>query len=291
MESNLIKRIKFYLKISALFLKGMQARNEEYFKDYNTVSETYDSCWADKMGKYEEEMLDKLLFPDGFNLLDLACGTGFIITEAIRKGKPSNIIGIDGSEGMIAKASKKVADDRVRFIKGDILEEIRKLPDDYFDIVSFGWALSYIDKKNRGILIENIRRVLKPGGCLAVIANRKGTIDNVEKAYLEVMEEHSSHINKISDMGMGLIKDHKELKKMFLKENLTWYDGWDGEEEILFDNSDDAVSWIRKCGALAGTFELMELDNFWEELSKKINKNNNGEVIITHRFSVGIAKK
>lgn len=44
-------------------------------------------------------MLNKLLFPDGFNLLDLACGTGFVITEAIRKGRLSNIIGIDGSEG------------------------------------------------------------------------------------------------------------------------------------------------------------------------------------------------
>ncbi len=291
MESSLIKRIKFYLKISALFLKGRHARNKEYFKDYDIVSETYDSCWTSKMGKHEEEMLNKLLFPDGFNLLDLACGTGFVITETMHKGRPSNIIGIDGSEGMIAKASKKVSDDRVRFIKGDILEEISKLPDNYFDIVSFGWALSYIDKKNRGILIENIRRVLKPDGCLAVITNRKRTIDNVEKAYLEVMEEHSSNINKISDMGMGLIKDHKELQKMFLEEKLIWYDGWDGEDKILFDNSDDAVSWIRECGALAGTFELMDLDNFWEELSRKINKKNNGEVIITHRFSVGIAKK
>ena len=243
------------------------------------------------MGKYEEEMLDELSFPEGFTMLDLACGTGFIIAGAIRRGAPSDIVGIDGSEGMLVKASNRIGNDKVRFIKGDVLEEIRKLPNDYFDIVSFGWALSYIDKKNRGILIENIRRVLKPGGVLIVIANRKGTIDNVERAYLELMEEHSSNINKISDMGMGLIKNCKELQRMFLKKGLIWCGGWDGKEEIFFDNGVNAISWIRGCGALAGTFELMELDSFWEELSRKVNKNNNNKIVITHKFSVGIARK
>lgn len=280
-----------YFRICFLYLKKSKASNSDFFSEYDVVSQTYDKAWGVQMGNHGKKALDEVFFPDKFFMLDLACGTGFMIKEALCKGVSECIIGVDGSEGMLKKAKLKIKSDKVKLIKGDILEEIKKLPDNCFDIVSFGWALSYIEKKDRKVLMENIRRVLKTGGVLVLIANCRGTIDIVERAYLRLMEKNPSRIKKISDMGINLIKDYFDLQKMAFDSNLLWQNGWNGTEEIVFDNGESAINWIRECGALAGMFQLMEMDDFWGELAKEIEMNKDNKIIITHKFSVGIVKK
>ncbi|MGM5488105.1 MAG: apolipoprotein N-acyltransferase [Nanobdellota archaeon] len=281
---NFLKKLHFYNRISYLFLRDKKVKSDDYAKDYDTISKTYDSLWTKEMGKYTKEMLDRLDFKKGYRMLDLACGTGYIIDQAL-KTKPSRVIGIDNSEGMLNIAKKRVKS-KAELISGDMLQEIQKLPDNSFDIVTCGWALAYVNK-NR--LIREIHRVLKKDGQVGIIVNRKGTIATIEDAFMKLMQSHPDKVKIINDIGFKLPKDHRHIRKLFEQNHLAWIDGWDKEQVYNFSKGIDAVKWVTECGALGGTFEIMDMD-FTGPLGRILEEHHDN-ITVTHKFSVGIGKK
>ena len=238
----------FYNKISYLFLRSKKVKSLEYAKDYDIISKTYDNLWIRKMGKYTREMLSKIDFNKDYSLLDLACGTGYIIEEALKKEKPSGIVGIDNSKGMLNIAKKRFKTGNVKFILGDILEEIKKLPDDSFDIITCGWALAYVNKKD---LIREIHRLLKKNGQVGIIVNRKKTIKIIEDAFMKLMEMYPNKVKIINDIRFKLPKDCNHIRKLLENNHLSWSDGWDKEQTFTFKNipSDSVPSFFREFSA------------------------------------------
>jgi demethylmenaquinone methyltransferase/2-methoxy-6-polyprenyl-1,4-benzoquinol methylase len=97
----------------------------------------------------------------GDRVLDACCGTGDLALAARSAG--GRVTGLDFSERMLDRAHRKSTD--VAWVRGDVLS----LPfgDETFDAVTVGFGLRNLEDFGRGL--EELRRVLRPGGRLAVL--------------------------------------------------------------------------------------------------------------------------
>ena len=103
-------------------------------------------------------------------LLDIACGTGdFALAQARRMHADSHITGLDLSEGMLAvmreKVSKAGLDGRISCEQGD--SEQMRFADGSFDCATIAFGIRNF--AHREAALEEIRRVLKPGGRLVIL--------------------------------------------------------------------------------------------------------------------------
>lgn len=103
-------------------------------------------------------------------LLDIACGTGdFALAQARKMHANSHITGLDLSEGMLAVMWEKVAraglDGRISCEQGDC--EQMRFADGSFDCATIAFGIRNF--AHREAALEEILRVLKPGGRLVIL--------------------------------------------------------------------------------------------------------------------------
>ena len=99
----------------------------------------------------------------GQTALDLCTGTGALAIELWRQVRPDGrVIGVDLSAPMLARAPSRAG---LEFLVGDATS--LPYPDHSFDAVAIGFGLRNI--VDREAAIEEMRRVLRPGGRLAIL--------------------------------------------------------------------------------------------------------------------------
>ncbi|KAJ5876030.1 S-adenosyl-L-methionine-dependent methyltransferase [Penicillium soppii] len=106
----------------------------------------------------------------GMEVLDLACGNGFMSGKAIEHGA-RRVVGIDISSSMIQAASRQFeGDSRFEFYTADCSKPIHM---GKFDIVFACWLLNYASSAEEQLAMwQNIFAHLKPGGrCIGVVPN------------------------------------------------------------------------------------------------------------------------
>jgi demethylmenaquinone methyltransferase/2-methoxy-6-polyprenyl-1,4-benzoquinol methylase len=98
----------------------------------------------------------------GDKVLDAACGTGDFAVADLRAGA-GHVIGLDFSERMLERARRK--EPRAEWVLGDLLA----LPFDggAFDAATVGFGVRNV--ADLELALRELRRVLKPGGRLAVL--------------------------------------------------------------------------------------------------------------------------
>lgn len=110
------------------------------------------------------EALDGL--PWGSRVLDAACGTGDMALALRRYAPGAAIVGLDFTHEMLAIAGGKQAPYRqVRWVEGDGLR--MPFEDATFNLVTIAFGLRNFEDLDAGL--AELRRVLKPGGRLAVL--------------------------------------------------------------------------------------------------------------------------
>jgi demethylmenaquinone methyltransferase/2-methoxy-6-polyprenyl-1,4-benzoquinol methylase len=94
-------------------------------------------------------------------VLDVACGTGLVTRELVRRG--CSVVGLDQSPDMLAEARRRLPD--VRFVAG----EAERLPfaDREFDALTFTYLLRYVD--DRLATMRELARVVRPGGRIGMV--------------------------------------------------------------------------------------------------------------------------
>lgn len=92
-------------------------------------------------------------------IADLACGTGDLSCEWIRKYPQAQVWGVDFSALMLEQARKKFNFSQIHWIKGDITS--LDFPEKNFDAVSVGFGIRNVENLDKGL--AEILRVLKPG--------------------------------------------------------------------------------------------------------------------------------
>ncbi|MGX8682027.1 MAG: class I SAM-dependent methyltransferase [Spirochaetales bacterium] len=136
--------------------------------DKSDVIAFFDRCapsWDAEM-KRDDAVIDTILdnagVRSGARVLDIACGTGVLVPDYIRRGAKC-VVGVDISPEMIKIASSKFKDKGVSFICADA--ETEYFGND-FDCVVIYNAFPHFSDADR--LLKNLCPMLKKGGILTV---------------------------------------------------------------------------------------------------------------------------
>jgi demethylmenaquinone methyltransferase/2-methoxy-6-polyprenyl-1,4-benzoquinol methylase len=109
--------------------------------------------------------------PQGARLLDVATGTGDVLVGVLRRRPDLLATGVDPTAPMLRLAREKLdrelggAASRIELLTGDCRS--LPFPDGGFDAVTISWGIRNVRPFERGL--EEIRRVLRPGGFVYVL--------------------------------------------------------------------------------------------------------------------------
>lgn len=283
----MFKKMIFYIKMGCKLFRGDVVGRDDYKAEYNKASSTYMN-WINEMGIYTNEIIkpEYVFKKDKLKILDFACGTGYITKKLLKQKLDYEITAVDFSEEMLSHL-KNVDDDRLRVIHGEGINFLETIEEKY-DVIFFGWALSYFDYKE---LFNLFKKVLNPGGIIGIITNTKGTLSGIEDIFLEVMYRNSKDVIKPMDIKFNLPNGKEGLIKWFNKydfENIEIY-----EEEVLcrFEEPDQLLKWLNETGATAGTGRIFkDYDTIKMDLVEEIRKSKykHGKYEINHKFTYGL---
>ena len=153
-----------------------EMKNADRFTGFADI---YDSA-RPAMPEFPTEIIETYLGRKVRTVVDLGCGTG--LSSLIWLGKAENIIGVEPSDDMRAKAKEKTAEN-LKFIKG-YSHEI-PLPDSSADAVVCSQSFHWMEPFST---LEEIRRILVTGGVFATVDCDWPPVSDwrVEKAYQEL---------------------------------------------------------------------------------------------------------
>jgi demethylmenaquinone methyltransferase/2-methoxy-6-polyprenyl-1,4-benzoquinol methylase len=153
---------------------------------FATIADRYDfitvvlSYGQDR--RWKRRLIDLAAPQPGARALDLATGTGDLAFALASRG--THVVGLDITFRMIELANGKVAPAAPSrppsFVVGDMLA--LPFPSGSFDIVTTGYGLRNVP--NLATAIEEIERVLSPGGCVLSLDFNRPSNPLVRSAYL-----------------------------------------------------------------------------------------------------------
>ena len=135
---------------------------------------------SSKVGKLRarDALLDRLALAANASVLDVGCGHGLLLIGAASRTPEGRAVGIDlwsqndqgdnSREATLANAEAEGVSDRVEVHDGDMCA--MPFESDSFDAVVSSLAIHNVkDRKARRTAIEEIGRVLRPGGRVAIL--------------------------------------------------------------------------------------------------------------------------
>jgi ubiquinone/menaquinone biosynthesis C-methylase UbiE len=286
----MINKMLFYIKMGYKLLKKEVVSSEDYNGEYDKVSDTYD-YWLKEMGRYTDNIINsKYIDTDKeLKILDFACGTGYITKGLLNKSTKYRITSVDQSNKMIKKL-KDINNPSVTVIQNDGIEFL-EATNERFDVIFFGWALSYFDHDE---LLKLFNKVLKPEGIFAIITNVEGTLDKIEKIFLKVMSENQKEVIKPMDIKLNLPKGKLGLVKWCNQYGFKALEVEEDEVFFRFKEPYELLHWLTITGAAAGTSKIFNNYNEIKPLiieKIKVEKYKDGIYEINHKFAYGIFRK
>jgi SAM-dependent methyltransferase len=140
-------------------------------------------------------------------VLDVGCGTGLLAYLSLPKA--SQAVGVDLSIGMLQKANRKKRGSRsVSFVNGDAL----RLPfKGEFDCCVSAFMLVMLPREKRWRVIQEMARLLKPGGRIAFLTSRRALgkqwlsdeewqegLENLGFSGIQIVEEGDVFLNVVA---------------------------------------------------------------------------------------------
>lgn len=167
----------------------------------------------------------------GDSLLEVGCGTG-----EISKVLPSSVryYGIDTSSFAVEKAKKEAEKQIANFYLFNLKQGSLNFNDKYFDFVLSVYSLEHF--KNPGFMLDEMVRVLKPGGYLIILApNLEMPLSSINAArHKNIFFKIWLAAERISDYLFRIAGKHRFRT---IKDNFT-------EETGKYEKLDDDLNYI-----------------------------------------------
>lgn len=201
------------------------------------------------------DLIDRARPQPGERVLDLACGTGALAREAVKRIAPTgSVVGVDISPDMLRVASEVVGtgDGLVQWQLASA--ETLPFPDDSFDVALCQQGLQFFPDK-QGALRE-MWRVLRPGGRVALSVWRALEHNPVHNA---IGKAASGRLGAATMVAFGL-GENETLERLF--EDAGFQDVRVGaiEKVIAFPSGEEFVANSVR-GATAALPELQAMSN------------------------------
>ncbi|MGH7122911.1 MAG: methyltransferase domain-containing protein [Stellaceae bacterium] len=130
--------------------------NAEFFERYSQLPRSLEGLDGAPEWPALRAMLPE---PRGLRVLDLGCGFGWFC-RWVREQGAAQVLGIDVSEKMLARARAETSDRAITYTRADM--EHLEIPPASFDLIYSSLALHYIERLSE--LLAQVHRALVPGG-------------------------------------------------------------------------------------------------------------------------------
>lgn len=149
-----------------------KSKKQEVAQMFNNIAGRYDflnhffSLGIDKIWRKKAIRMLQDLQPK--KIIDIASGTGDFALSALRL-KPTEVVGLDISDGMLEVGRKKMKQRKVDHIISMQLGDSEKIPfeDNYFDALTVGFGVRNFENLETGL--AEMLRVVKPSGKLVIL--------------------------------------------------------------------------------------------------------------------------
>ncbi len=207
------------------FADNRVLEKEEYIMDKQEIIDFFDACapeWDANMIRSDEIIgiiLDNAQIENGKDILDVACGTGVLFPDYLKR-KVKSVTGIDISPKMAEIAKNKFARDNIKVICGDV-EELEG--ENMFDCAVVYNAFPHFSDPD--LLIKKLTSLVKIGGTVTVAhgmsrkaldKHHSGSASKVsvglmsEDDLAEIFSKYLTVTHKISDDNMYQVVGIKE---------------------------------------------------------------------------------
>ncbi len=147
---------------------------EEVKKVYNGLAWIYDVWGVLTERKARRRGIALAGVRDGESVVDIACGTGLILADIVKRNPAGWNAGIDISSGMLDRARARLKNAPARVELKQASAFAIPYPDAAFDLVTNGYMFDLMPVEAMPKLLLEFRRVLKPGGRLVLINMTEG---------------------------------------------------------------------------------------------------------------------
>jgi len=181
-------------------------KKEQVSNMFNAIAHRYDflnhvlSMGIDRL--WRRRAINNLKRYNPKAILDIATGTGDFAIASLGL-KPTSVIGIDISEGMLQYGNEKIARQKlsnvIKLEQGD--SENLRFSENTFDAITVGFGVRNFENLEKGL--SEMLRVLQPGGVVAILEFSKPTSFPIKQLYWFYFK----HI--LPTIGKVLSKDHR----------------------------------------------------------------------------------
>lgn len=254
--------------IDIIKITGMERSvKEQYKNDKNLKIRTNLHSYNINKVDWDQWCFGNISFPKNSKVLELGCGSGkFWCRNADSLRKDLNICVSDFSKSMLKIAKENLKDIKHKFIFKEINAENIPFNDDTFDVVFAQHMIYFVPDIDKAL--NEIKRVLRPGGIFYVTANSKYSMEELNK--LVENFDSKSGLNSNGYSTRFELENGKEVLERYFKNiDINILNG-----KIIIDNPEPVVSY--KASTIQGSKILIgdKRKEFKEYLKKyiKINK-------------------
>ncbi|SFJ17660.1 class I SAM-dependent methyltransferase [Thermoflavimicrobium dichotomicum] len=199
---------------------------------YTKKAEQYDILISRQKSVYQT--LEKIKPFEGLDIIDMGAGTGRLTCLLAPKAK--SILAFDISQAMLDVTASKLKEKGLNNWRTQVADH-RQLPveDNSADLIVSGWSICYLGssnvpnwKQNIHQIMEEIKRVLRPGGSVIIFETMgTGTVlpnpPDFLKSYYSLLENGYGFSNTIirTDYTFENLAEAEELTRFFFGNELA----------------------------------------------------------------------
>ena len=136
-------------------------------------------------------------------VLDVGCGSGFVLHSVYEINSNAKGIGLDIDEAVVDQAKNNISAwglaNRFKILHGDICNFSEKVGT--FDLITLINILYYFSIKDRHELVNNLRKMLSPKGILAVVMSFHSGGKDIVTANLNVVNSSLKGLTPLPGLG------------------------------------------------------------------------------------------